>query len=276
MKGRDDRLGTATVAVGRLAVWLSRAATLTLFLLPLAVIVLVALNPTGISPSLADGVTLRWFRNALEVQELRRGMISSLQIASIVVPVSLVIGTAGAYAVWRHRPLPMPIAETLLSLPILVPLVVTGLALLNAFSRSGMNVGFRNIVIAHVILTFPFVVRFVLNGLARYDERIDEAAQSLGASPTRAFWRVTFPLLRPALFAGGLFSFVVSFDDFGVAIFLTDAKTTTLPIAMYQYFQWNVDPTLAALSAMLVFVAFAIAVVCEKTIGLERFVGVQH
>jgi putative spermidine/putrescine transport system permease protein len=273
---RRDHLGTGLLVLGRTAVWLSRIATLTLFLLPLAVILLVAVNPNGISPSLTEGVTFRWFRNALEVSELRRGLVSSLQIALLVVPLSLLIGTAGGYAVWRHRPLALPLAETLLSLPILVPLVVTGLALLNSFSRIGTNSGFRNIVIAHVILAFPFVVRFVLNGLARYDMRIDEAAQSLGASPTRVFWRVTFPLLRPALFAGGLFSFVVSFDDFGVAIFLTDAKTTTLPIAMYQYFQWNVDPTLAALSAMLVLVAFAIAVVCEKTIGLERFVGVQH
>jgi putative spermidine/putrescine transport system permease protein len=116
----------------------------------------------------------------------------------------------------------------------------------------------------------------VLGSLARYDTRLDEAAQSLGAPPLQVFMKVTLPLLRPALFASALFSFVVSFDDFGVSIFLIDEKTITLPVAMYQYFEWNVDPTLAALSAMLVGFAFVLALICEKTVGLERFVGVQQ
>lgn len=266
-----DRLA---FALARTAIWLARIFALTLFLLPLVVIVLVSVNPNGISPSLTSGVTFHWFANVFSVTELMDGLRASLKIALIVTPVSLFIGTCAGYAQWRFRFIPPRIAETLLSLPILVPLVVTGLALLNTFSKAGMNVGFWNIVIAHVILAFPFTVRFVLNGLARYDLRLDEAAQSLGADPVKVFWRVTLPLLRPALFASTLFSFVVSFDDFGVAIFLIDAHTVTLPIAMYQYFEWNVDPTLAALSAMLVGVALLIAIVCEKTIGLERFVGV--
>lgn len=262
------------LALAKAAIWTARILALVLFLMPLLVIVLVSLNPTGISPALSDGITFRWFANVFSVPELMNGLRASLKIAVIVTPLSLLIGTCAGYAQWRFRPLPPRFAETLLSLPILVPLVVTGIALLNTFSQAGMNVGFWNIVIAHVLLTFPFTLRFVLNGLARYDLRLDEAAQSLGADAFRVFWRITLPLLRPALFASTLFSFVVSFDDFGVTIFLIDAQTVTLPIAMYQYFEWNIDPTLAALSAMLVAVALLIAVICEKTIGLERFVSV--
>jgi putative spermidine/putrescine transport system permease protein len=262
------------VSIG--AVWLVRAGALTLILAPLVVVLLVSINPTGITPSLTSGFTLQWFGKALSVPELQAGLLASLKIALIATPLSLVIGTSAAYAQWRFQPIPPAVAQALFSLPILVPLVVTGLALLNSFSRVGLYSGFWSIALAHVLLAFPFTVRFVLNSLARYDTRLDEAAQSLGAPPHRVFTQVTLPLLRPALFASALFSFVVSFDDFGVAIFLIDAKTVTLPVAMYQYFEWNVDPTLAALSAMLVGFAFLAALACEKTIGLERFVGVQH
>jgi putative spermidine/putrescine transport system permease protein len=276
--GREADMSFATdralLGLAKTGIWVARISALTLFLLPLLVIVLVSINPADISPSLTNGFTLHWFANVFSVSELMGGLRASLKIVVIVVPLSLLIGTCAGYAQWRFQPIPARVAETILSLPILVPLVVTGLALLNSFSKVGMNVGFWNIVIAHVILTFPFTLRFVLNSLTRYDHRLDEAAQSLGANAFQVFWRVTLPLLRPALFASTLFSFVVSFDDFGVTIFLTDAHTTTLPIAMYQYFEWNVDPTLAALSAMLVGVALLIAVVCEKTIGLERFVDV--
>lgn len=258
------------------AVWFVRLSALVLMLAPLLIILLVAINPTGVTPSLTDGFTLQWFGRALEVPELRQGLIASLQIALITTPLSLIIGTAAAYTQWRHQLLPSALAQTLFSLPILVPLVVTGLALLNSFSRLGLYSGFWSVTLAHVLLAFPFTVRFVLNSLVRYDTRLDEAAQSLGAPPHSVFMQVTLPLLRPALFASALFSFVVSFDDFGVAIFLIDAHTVTLPVAMYQYFEWNVDPTLAALSAMLVGFAFLVALACEKTIGLERFVGVQQ
>jgi putative spermidine/putrescine transport system permease protein len=190
----------------------------------------------------------------------------------IATPLSLLFGASAAYAQWRFKILPDKFAEALFSLPIMVPLVVTGVAFLNTFSRMGMISGFWNIAIAHVILAFPFTIRFVLNSLNRYDARLDEAAQSLGAGPFKVFSRITLPLLKPALFASALFSFVISFDDFGVSIFLVDGHTTTLPVAMYQYFEWNVDPTLAALSSMLVGAALLISLACEKVIGLERFV----
>ena len=272
----NDRARLALSSVLQAAVWLARGAALLLIIAPLLVVLLVSINPSGITPSLTNGFTLKWFANALTVPELRSGLLASLRIALLAMPLSLLIGTAAAYGLWRYRPIPVTTAQAVLSLPILVPLVVTGLALLSSFSRIGLYSGFWSIALAHLVLAFPFTVRFVLNSLVRYDTRLDEAAQSLGAPPLRVFSQVTLPLLRPALFASALFSFVVSFDDFGVAIFLIDAKTVTLPVAMYQYFEWNVDPTLAALSAMLVIFAFVAAFACEKTIGLERFVGVQH
>jgi putative spermidine/putrescine transport system permease protein len=259
-----------------LVIWPLRIAALVLILGPLVVVIAMSFSPDSSGQLRASGLTWRWYANVFNVSSLYGSLIVSLKIAGIVVPLSLIVGTAAAYAQWRVRFLPSRVMETILSLPILVPLVVTGLALLHAYNSVGMHSAFVNIVLAHLVLTFPFTVRFVLNALSRYDAALDEAAQNLGARPLQVFRHVTFPLLRPALFASALFSFVVSFDDFGVTIFLIDAKTLTLPIAMYQYLEWNIDPTLAALSSMLVATAVVVAVACERLIGLERFVGAQN
>jgi putative spermidine/putrescine transport system permease protein len=258
------------------AVWVARALALLLFFVPLALVIWVSFSgdaATNVPPS---SYSLQWYRNIASVRELYDGLLTSLKIAAVVVPTSLLIGTLAAYGQWRHPLLSPRAVETILSLPILVPLVVTGLALLNVFSTMGLYSGFWNITLAHVIVTFPFVVRFVFNILSRYNLQLDEAAQSLGASPLRVFRHVTLPLMRPSLFAGGLFAFVLSFDDFGVTIFLVDTNTITLPVAMYQYMEWNLDPTLSAMSALLVVAAVAVTVICERLVGLDRFVGIQN
>jgi putative spermidine/putrescine transport system permease protein len=107
------------------------------------------------------------------------------------------------------------------------------------------------------------------------DLELDDAAASLGAHPWQTFWHVTIPLIRPGLFAGGLFAFVMSFDDFAVTIFLIDPDTTTLPIAIYQYMEWNLDPTVSAVSALLILVAIAGTLIIEHFIGLDRFMGIR-
>jgi putative spermidine/putrescine transport system permease protein len=258
------------------AVWAARVLALLLFFVPLAVVVWVSFSgdPATNLPPLS--YSLQWYRNLADVSELYKGLVTSLKIAAVVVPSALITGTLAAYGQWRYPLLSTRTAETILSLPILVPLVVTGLALLNVFSFMGLYSGFWNITLAHVVVTFPFVVRFVFNILSRYNVQLDEAAQNLGASPWRVFRHVTLPLMRPALFAGGLFAFVLSFDDFGVTIFLVDSNTITLPVAMYQYMEWNLDPTLSAMSASLVLSAMVLAVFCEWLVGLDRFVGIQN
>jgi putative spermidine/putrescine transport system permease protein len=153
--------------------------------------------------------------------------------------------------------------------------VVTGIALLYFFQIVAVRDAFWNIVIGHIIITFPYVVRTVSVALARYDLALDDAAASLGARPPQVFWLVTLPLIRPGLFAGALFAFVMSFDDFTVTIFLTGTKTHTLPIAIYHYLEWNVDATVSAVSAVLVFLAVGVMLLVERLIGLDRFVGVR-
>jgi putative spermidine/putrescine transport system permease protein len=126
-----------------------------------------------------------------------------------------------------------------------------------------------------VIVTFPYVMRTVSVALARYDRGLDEAAAGLGARPAQVFWRVTLPIIRPGVFAGALFAFIESFDNFTVTIFLIGADTLTLPVAIYQYMEWNLDPTVSAISALLIALAVGLTLVIERTMGLDRFIGIR-
>jgi putative spermidine/putrescine transport system permease protein len=111
--------------------------------------------------------------------------------------------------------------------------------------------------------------------LARYDRQIDSAAASLGASGWETFWHVTLPLLRPGLLAGAIFASVASFDDFSIAIFLIDPHTVPLPVAMYHYMQWNLDPTLSAFSTLIIGVTIAAGMQIDRLVGLGRFFGLD-
>jgi putative spermidine/putrescine transport system permease protein len=263
--------GAAALAL----VWALRAATILLLFAPIGLVILLSFGAGSFTTIPPTGYSLRWYENVFVRDEFVQGFLTSLAIAAIVTPASVAIGTSAAYALWRWPRLgTKAIAAALLS-PLMLPLVVTGLALLVFFSRLGLYTAFWNIVIGHIIITFPYSMRAVLAILARYDRQVDEAAASVGASPVRAFVHVTVPIIRPGLFAGALFAFVMSFDDFAVTIFLIDANTKTLPVTIYQYMEWNLDPTVSAVSSLLVFIAVVGTLLIERVIGLERFIGLR-
>ena len=163
--------------------------------------------------------------------------------------------------------------QTLLLAPLVVPSLVIGLAILLAFSGMGVrDVGAR-LVGAHVLITFPYMVRTILASLARLDPAMEEAARTLGASALRCFVLVTLPLVRPGVVAGMLFAFIVSFDNVSLSLFLTNARTNTLPIAILNYVEYNFDPSVAAISTMLVAFSLGAALLVERLVGLRRVVG---
>ncbi len=227
---------------------------------------------TTVPPS---SYALRWYENIFVQPEFVPAFWISLKIAAIVMPTSLLLGTLAAFAMRRYPVPGVAALEAMFYSPIMVPLVVTGIALLFFFNIVGFTANFWNVTIGHVIITFPYVIRTVSVALARYDPALDEAASSLGAHPLQVFWLVTLPLIRPGLFAGALFAFTMSFDDFTVTIFLIGSDTHTLPVAIYQYMEWNVDSTVAAVSALLVGLSVVLMLIVERFVGLDRFIGVR-
>jgi putative spermidine/putrescine transport system permease protein len=257
------------------AVWGLRACAFALLFLPIVLVIFLSFGGDSYTVIPPRSYSWRWYLNILERKEFAAGFLTSLSVAAIVTPLSVIIGTLSAYALWK-RPGPFSRAlEAILMSPVSLPLVVTGLALLVFYNRIHFYGGLANIVIAHVIITYPYSFRAVLAALSRYDRQLDEAAASLRVRPWKSFRHVTLPMIRPGLFAGGLFAFVMSFDDFATTIFLITPDTKTLPIAIYQYMEFNLDPTVSAVSSVMVLVAIVGVLIIERLIGMDRFVGLR-
>jgi len=236
-------------------------------------VVAVSLTDTPIPEFPPRGLTLRWYAHALSEDVFTTSALNSLWLATLATAIATPLALAAAYGLVRGRFRGRDAIQTLLLAPLVVPSLVIGLAILLAFSGMGVrDVGAR-LVGAHVLITFPYMVRTILASLARLDPAVEEAARTLGASALRCFVLVTLPLVRPGVVAGMLFAFIVSFDNVSLSLFLTNARTNTLPIAILNYVEYNFDPSVAAISTMLVAFSLGAALLVERLVGLRRVVG---
>ncbi|MFM8990794.1 MAG: ABC transporter permease [Alphaproteobacteria bacterium] len=242
-------------------------------LAPIVVVVAVSLTDSPIPEFPPRGLTLRWYAHALSEDVFTTSALNSLWLATLATAIATPLALAAAYGLVRGRFRGRDAIQTLLLAPLVVPSLVIGLAILLAFSGMGVrDVGAR-LVGAHVLVTFPYMVRTILASLARLDPAVEEAARTLGASALRCFVLVTLPLVRPGVVAGMLFAFIVSFDNVSLSLFLTNARTNTLPIAILNYVEYNFDPSVAAISTMLVAFSLGAALLVERLVGLRRVVG---
>jgi putative spermidine/putrescine transport system permease protein len=148
--------------------------------------------------------------------------------------------------------------------PLVLPGIVTGIALLQYFTVTGLIRSFPRLVLAHLVICTPYAIRSLTASLHGIDPSIEEASRTLGANRVTTFLRVLLPLLRPGVVAALIFSFVTSFDNVVVSIFLIGADTVTLPLRILTYIEWQFDPSIAAISTVFVLVTTTVVVVTEK------------
>ena len=242
-------------------------------LAPLVIVVLVSFSGREIPEFPPSTWSLRWYGYALSQPVFVASAINSAWLAITATCISTPIALCAAMAIVRGRFPGKNVLQSALLSPLFVPALVTSLALLLAFASLGMRVVTMRLVAAHVLITMPYLVRTILASLTRLDPTVEEAARTLGASPIRAFWYITLPLIRPGLTAGVLFAVIVSFDNVSVSLFLTTARTNTLPIATLNYVEYNFDPSIAAISTMLIVVTACAALIMERTVGLRSVAG---
>jgi putative spermidine/putrescine transport system permease protein len=156
-----------------------------------------------------------------------------------------------------------------------VPSLIIGVSLLQAFSLAGFGDSLQRLILGHLILTLPYTIRSISACLYGMDRSIEEASLVMGASPARTFRRILLPLLRPGIVVASLFAFIVSFGNINVSIFLISGFTVTLPVRILTYMQWQFDPSIAAISTVLVAMTLIVLVVAERTLGLTRLRGLQ-
>ncbi|MEP9372385.1 ABC transporter permease [Mesorhizobium sp. KR1-2] len=240
--------------------------------LPVIVVVLAAFSTTSYLTIPPQGLTLKWFAKVLSDPVYLDAIRISLMLAVGSTAISLVLGVAAAYALFKRM---LPGTEALTSFlmaPLILPSVVIGVALLQYYSLIGWRGSFAALLLAHVIITVPYIVRSALASLAGVDTSVEEAARVLGANGFTAFRLVTLPLIKPGLVAGALFAFVTSMENVPVTIFVASAKQTTLPILIFSSVEMGVDPSIAAVSTLLIVATVFVLWLAERWTGFHRFI----
>jgi len=244
--------------------------------LPTLVVVVASVNSTAILSFPPQGLSLRWYENALTYPQFRRAAVNSLVVTAASAALALPIGTAAALALVRYPVRLRGLWNTALLSPLVVPGVAAGLGLLILAARLGLLANRGVLIAAHVVLVLPFVIRSVMVSVANLDPLLERAAASLGARPRRVFRRVTLPLLRPGLFAALLFAVIVSANEFVVSLFVSTRVTEILPVAMFTYVVNYTDPTMAALSTLFVAATFAAVFLADRLLHLARVFQIEE
>jgi putative spermidine/putrescine transport system permease protein len=240
--------------------------------IPVLVVMLAAFSKTAYLTIPPKGLTLHWFEVVLRDPEYLSAAWTSLWLAAGATAAALVLGLIAAYAI--HRRL-VPAAGALTSLfmaPLILPSVVLGVALLQYYTLTGMRGSSVGLWLAHVAITVPYVVRASLSSLSSVDEALEDAARVLGADGFTSFRLITFPLVKPGLVAGGLFAFITSLDNVPVSVFLLSASQTTLPVKIFTSVEQGVDPSVAAVSTLLIVTTGIVLLLAERWTGFHKHV----
>jgi putative spermidine/putrescine transport system permease protein len=242
--------------------------------LPIIVSVVLSFdNRQFLGPFPPTQFSLRWYRSFLDNPAYLDGLVVSLRLAALSTLISTIAGACAAYALSVGRWPGRDTVETLFLSPKFVPTVVIGFSILGFASAIEIFDPFTRLIMGHVVITIPFTVRATLASLVGIRRSLVEAAISLGAPPWRAFLDVTLPLARTGVIAGGLMAFVLSFDEVAVSLFLSDAFTQTLPIALVAEMRANLNLTVAAVSTVFAAVTILIVFFLDRTVGLDRVIG---
>jgi spermidine/putrescine transport system permease protein len=231
--------------------------------LPILVLVAFSFNDSKFSVDWA-GFTMEWYYRLLERPDILRGLKASLIVGGVSTVISAVFGTMIALALARHRFRGRRAFEGFLYVPIVTPEVVVGISLLILFALVKIPLGLTTIIIAHVAFCLSFVVIVVLARLGGMDRNLEEAAMILGADEVTTFWKVTVPQLWPGILAGALLAFTMSFDDFVITSFVSGSGSSTLPIVVYGMVRRNVEPSINAISTIVLLVTTGLIYLADR------------
>ena len=232
-------------------VWI--ALTFLFLYLPIAVVIIFSFNTSKMN-ILWEGFTFQWYGSFFQNRSLIDALVNTLIIAVASTAISTVIGTIGAVGMGKYRYFGKDIIDYLLYIPVVIPEVVLGIALLCVFSICQIPLGLFSITIAHATFCIPFVVITVRARLAGFDGFLEEAAMDLGANRFQTFMKVTLPLLLPGVISGALLAFSLSLDDVIISFFVSGPNSITLPVKIFSMVKTGVTPEVNALSTIIMLV----------------------
>jgi len=264
------------LSLGRLAFLSLVVAIFASVIAPLLTIVWVSFFSEKILAFPPTGYTVTWYARASEMADFYNGFVMSLKVGVCATLASLAIGVPAALAIERF---PFPGRETIrqvLLSPMYVPAIVAGAAVyiyfieLEILTTFQLAATFSGLVIAHTLVALPWTLRLVCASLVSANTVSEEAARSLGANALQTFFYVTLPIIRPGMIAAAMFSFIASFSDLEKSLFLVGPGKTTLPIAILNYLEWSLDPTIAAVATVQILIIGTALIVSDRFVKLGK------
>jgi putative spermidine/putrescine transport system permease protein len=242
---------------------------------PMLLVVPVSFNRGASFDFPPSGLSLKWYAGLLQNAAFGSAFLVSLEVTVVATVVSLVVGGLAAYGLTRH---PFPGGQAIAALalsPLVLPSIILGVAMIMFFNTLGLLQSIPGLILADVVVTLPYVVRTVMAALATLDPAVEEVAMVLGANRLQVLWRVVVPSVAPALVAAAVIAGLVAFDEFTIALFITGGDVVTLPVQIFQATYYQIDPTVAAVSTLLLLLSGAVIVAMDRTIGFDRMFGIE-
>jgi putative spermidine/putrescine transport system permease protein len=258
MAQRGNKLSVGRVAAGALA-----ALVFLYLLFPILIILPLSFSSSTYLSFPPPGFSLRWYENFLGRSDWLGATWLSVWIGSAVTALATALGVPTAIALVRGKFRGKGLLMGFIMSPVIAPVIIVAIGIYFFYARLGLVGNPVGLVIAHTCLAVPFVVINVAATLQGFDDRLEQAAMNLGATPWRTFWQVTLPIIRPGILSGAVFAFITSFDELVVALFVSGSTAVTLPRKMWDSIRFEIDPTIAAVSSLLVALTAMLFVVAE-------------
>lgn len=239
-------------------------------LAPIIVVIGVAFTPQGFLEFPPSGLSLRWFHAILDNPDFIDAAWISLKLGVIAATLATVITVPAALAIGRGKFTGREALLAFLMSPLMVPTVVLGIAFLRFLTLVGLNGTFTGLMLCHVIIITPFILRLVLASVVGLDVSVEKAAISLGASDWTVFRRIILPSILPGIVGGWVLAFITSFDELTVTVFIVNPSTTTLPVRLFSYIAQTTDPLVASVSAVAIAFTVVLMVLVDRLYGLDR------
>lgn len=239
-----------------------------IFLLgPLVIISVTSFGPGTVLKFPPDGFSLKWYQNIWAVDMFPKTFVTSIVISLLGNLLALILGVPAAYALSRYHFRGRDLLNAIFLSPVLIPGIVLGFTMLKYVLVMYHLPIYTGLLVGHTVIMLPFIIRVIGSSLSNFDFSIEEAAVSLGAGRLQAFFRVVLPNIRSGIMAAVLIAFLESFNNVDISVFMTGPGISTLPIQMLTYVQNYFDPTIAAISVVLMILTGLLMFVIERLMG---------
>jgi spermidine/putrescine transport system permease protein len=242
---------------------------------PIFVVTIMSFSPDAVLSFPPESLSLRWYGVLLNDPGAISAIVTSLQVSVVVTPVTVVVATLISYAVDRYTFRGESLLKLLVTLPLIIPLIVVGIALTMFFGLLGVGSGYWPIVIGHTVEALPFATLIILPTLTSFDRKLEEASMDLGANEFETFVQVTLPNIFPGIFAGGLMAFTISFNEFVLTYFLKGSIINTLPTWIWAKLRHRATPEVNAASVFFLLVAILLILAAVSLTHVDR-IAVQE